>query len=530
MNKIDKRLVEQVKWEDDPATFDLRLHALGKINHATFFVVNPLYDPWIFNYINLNDIDIQHEKCIVWKINNIWIIKKFKSFWRVSDGYKNIKLDIKIKTTIEYNPDLAFLKFNVDDRIPFEDAAYEYVYYLDSKFTPDDNKIWVAKVKVSNINTLGEKDAGVVSPLTDSLPELIFNKDIPELTYNTDFNVPYFDLQYENVWYLDDQFNPFDKKIWAVKLLPSNSRGFKDKGYVKPVIEKNPDIPEIEFEITDHISYFDLCYEHVWMLEKGLHNDEQEIWAAKIVPKSPQGVKIVGNINVSTDKFDVVFISYNEPNAEANWQRVLEKAPYAKRVKGVKGIFEAHKQAAALAKTKMFYVVDGDAELDNFWEFDFKVNVFDMDCVHLWTSVNPINGLEYGYGGVKLFPRQLLLDAKTWNIDLTTGLGKLKLINKISNLTAFNYDEFTTWRSAFRECAKLSSDLILNNFKNLETQHRLKIWTTVGEDSHMGKYAIAGAQQGQQYGFDNYNQPEKLKLINDYDWMKNEFDKQCTKQ
>ena len=37
---------------------------------------------------------------------------------------------------------------------------------------------------------------------------------------------------------------------------------------------------------------------------------------------------------------------------------------------------------------------------------------------------------------------------------------KFKVVNKISNITAFNTDEFNTWKSAFRECVKLASKVI----------------------------------------------------------------------
>ena len=214
----------------------------------------------------------------------------------------------------------------------------------------------------------------------------------------------------------------------------------------------------------------------------------------------------------------MVFISYKEPNAEANWLRLQEKFPKAMRVKNVTGIFEAHKRAAEIARTPMFYVVDGDAEILDSFKFNFQPNIFDMDCVHLWTSRNPVNGLEYGYGGVKLFPRQLLLDAVTWNVDLTTGLGKLKLVDKVSNMTAFNTDAFNTWRSAFRECAKLASS------NDAAAEERLTVWCNHAEGEFRFE-ALCGAQAGRVYGSVNAFDTNKLKAINDYEWMKNEFNK-----
>lgn len=68
--------------------------------------------------------------------------------------------------------------------------------------------------------------------------------------------------------------------------------------------------------------------------------------------------------------FDVIFLSYNEPNKEDNWKRLLDLIPWAKRVDGVEGIPQAHIQAANTARTELFYVVDGDSEITNFpWRY-----------------------------------------------------------------------------------------------------------------------------------------------------------------
>ena len=41
------------------------------------------------------------------------------------------------------------------------------------------------------------------------------------------------------------------------------------------------------------------------------------------------------------NKFDKVFISYQEPNADENYENLLKRFPDIKRVHGVKGIHEA---------------------------------------------------------------------------------------------------------------------------------------------------------------------------------------------
>ena len=72
--------------------------------------------------------------------------------------------------------------------------------------------------------------------------------------------------------------------------------------------------------------------------------------------------------------YDIVFISYQEINAEENWNRLKSRFPMAKRVHGVKGIHNAHITAASKTFTEMIWVVDGDAEVLDSFNFDHKVD------------------------------------------------------------------------------------------------------------------------------------------------------------
>lgn len=222
--------------------------------------------------------------------------------------------------------------------------------------------------------------------------------------------------------------------------------------------------------------------------------------------------------------YDVVFISYNEPNADENYDNLIKLCPRAKRIHGVKGIHQAHLKAASLCETDMFWVVDGDAVVENDFNFDLVMSSYDIDCVHVWRSRNPINDLEYGNGGVKLLPRQLVLNMDANAPDMTTSISKkFKAMDRVSNINAFNTDEFSTWRSAFRECCKLSSRIIERQYEE-ETLERLDIWCSRGADKKFGPLAIKGAQMGRLYGLENKNNPEALKKINDFDWLKRMFD------
>lgn len=175
----------------------------------------------------------------------------------------------------------------------------------------------------------------------------------------------------------------------------------------------------------------------------------------------------------------------------------------------------------------MLWIVDGDAIIVD--DFDFTVEQIPYysnnarrmltTTVHVWRSQNPVNGLEYGYGGVKLLPRKLTLEMDIGSADMTTSISKLfKVMPTVSNITAFNTDPFSSWRSAFRECCKLASGIIDNQIDE-ETQLRLDRWCVVGSDLD----AIAGARAGRAYGTENKDNPEALKKINDFDWLSDEY-------
>ena len=219
-------------------------------------------------------------------------------------------------------------------------------------------------------------------------------------------------------------------------------------------------------------------------------------------------------------RYDIIFISYNEPNADENFAKLKARFPYAQRVDGVKGIHQAHIAAARKAFTKMFWVVDADAVILDTFNFDHVVSEYDLENVHVWRSINPVNGLEYGYGGVKLLPKKLTQNMDTSKPDMTTSISTLfKAMPSVSNITAFNTDPFNSWRSAFRECCKLASKII-DRQNDDETTDRLNVWCTVGTDQDV----LRGAHAGREYGLTNKDNPEALKMINDFDWLKARFD------
>jgi hypothetical protein len=228
---------------------------------------------------------------------------------------------------------------------------------------------------------------------------------------------------------------------------------------------------------------------------------------------------------------DVFMLTFGEPEADDNFKILQEKAPHAKRIDGVEGLLNAHKACAEESRTSYFYVCDADAVITENFAFKFTPSdrrlaypgVKETECVFTYRSHNPINDLVYGNGALKLFPKKNLLAVKEFKVDMTTSIGAIfKPMFEISNITQFNTDPFNTWRSAFRECTKLSSNIIDNN-KQVDDAYRLRVWCERGEDRRYGDYAILGANQGRDFGQHYKNNTKALNKINDWEWLKEKF-------
>lgn len=220
--------------------------------------------------------------------------------------------------------------------------------------------------------------------------------------------------------------------------------------------------------------------------------------------------------------FDIIFLSYDEPNAEDKWDIFLKRFPWAQRVHGIEGIYNAHKAAAVIAKTSMFWVVDADCS--PIPSFDFSVQPTNKDLVHVWYSINPVNDLIYGFGGIKLFPRQRLLSTDVAGVDVATSVfGGIVVVEEIASITRFNTSPFVTWRSAFRENVKLFTNLT-NGYED-DNKSRMLGWLKKNDDVEYGDYCVNGALDGQQYANENFDNKMALSLINDYNWLKERFSK-----
>ena len=209
---------------------------------------------------------------------------------------------------------------------------------------------------------------------------------------------------------------------------------------------------------------------------------------------------------------DIVFLSYDEPNAEKNYADLLAKVPWAKRVHGVKGSDAAHKACAAKCETEYFVTVDGDNIVDPAFlevEIDLATINATEDHVFSWCGHVHVNGLRYGNGGLKMWTPKFVNAMKTHeNSDAedTKGLvefcfdDKYYQFNDSYSNSFTNATPFQAWRAGFREGVKMSLNqgAKVADLKTIwwQNYHRLLIWCNIGADVENGLWSMYGAREG----------------------------------
>jgi hypothetical protein len=209
-------------------------------------------------------------------------------------------------------------------------------------------------------------------------------------------------------------------------------------------------------------------------------------------------------------EFDIIFISYDEPNADIHYADLCDKAPWAKRVHGVKGSDHAHKAAANLSDTDWLITVDADNIVDPAF-FDLDLDMSDPKIqVYGWCGKNKINGLRYGNGGIKIWKKEFILNMQTHEASTSDraqvdfcwedGYRNFPVVYSDSIITG---SPFQAWRAGFREGVKMTlkdgikvPPMELQDHIWWHNIHRLRMWSTVGAHEENGLYAIHGARLG----------------------------------
>ncbi len=215
---------------------------------------------------------------------------------------------------------------------------------------------------------------------------------------------------------------------------------------------------------------------------------------------------------ISVTNFDVIFVSYDEDNADENWADLKKKCPWAKRIHGVYGSDAAHKAAAEASSTDRFTTCDADTIIKpEFFNATISKEIAeDLSKTVSWSSMNYVNGLIYGNGSLKCWTKPFVMRMKTHEesnqpknrVEFCFEEGYIQK-NEVFSITYPNGSPRQAWRSGFREGVKMTLDqgikIPINDLKKdiyWKNMIRLLVWCSVGADVEHGLWCIYGARMG----------------------------------
>ena len=379
---------------------------------------------------------------------------------------------------------------------------------------------------------------------------------------DTNFDWNYIPEQHEknqiHVWYTTHPMGGLNKE-GNVFLIPTEAfkkqmhdirylRDYKDINYhASPVLEQNV-VPTVAFKLKDPLKNFNeekLWYR--WMINARLKDIEKpnfypSYWEDEklytfgktkdilLVPyrdSMKQFYDIERTVHYDYDyevkPMDIVFISYDEPSAEQRYVKLKQKFPRAKWSKGVQGQTLAYMAAASMSQTDYFFAVFPKNELAEDFDFTFQPDRLRNPCHYIFDCYNPVIDLTYGWGGVILYNKDLVMKTTNPGLDFTLSQASttVPILSAISNC---NETPLLAYRSSFREVIKL-----LQMKPTVESQYRLKKWCTPGKGIN-ADWLHKGAVDGKKH-FETYKDDyKKLMYSYNYEWIKEHFKSLYPKQ
>jgi len=222
---------------------------------------------------------------------------------------------------------------------------------------------------------------------------------------------------------------------------------------------------------------------------------------------------------------DIVFLSNGEAGADENYEHLLNVTKGLKnrvvRVDGVNGRVAAYHAAAEASQTSWMFTVFAKLKVNSKFDWTWQPDRLQIPKHYIFYASNPVNGLVYGHQAMIAYNKQITLSNMGKGLDFTLD-SEHEVVEINSGVAKYNIDEFSTWRTSFREAIKLRLD------DSTISRHRLKIWSTVGE-GEFAQYSIQGALNAIEY-FEQVNgELDKLRLSYDWPWLQEYFNRKSIK-
>jgi hypothetical protein len=227
-----------------------------------------------------------------------------------------------------------------------------------------------------------------------------------------------------------------------------------------------------------------------------------------------------------SNPLDIVYLSNGEVGADENYEHLLKitKGLTNKivRVDGVKGRVEAYHAAAEASNTPWMFTVFAKLKVNPKFDFNWQPDRLQIPKHYMFLAKNPVNGLIYGHQGMIAYNKDLVLNNEGHGLDFTLD-SPHETIELLSGTAHYNTDEFSTWRTAFREVIKLKQE---NSEISLQ---RLNTWLTKAEGDY-AEYSIHGAVDGLEYYEKSKGKLDKLRKSYEWDWLRKQFIKKYKKK
>lgn len=291
------------------------------------------------------------------------------------------------------------------------------------------------------------------------------------------------------------------------------------------------DFPYAEFVTSDNTDIEKIDYEPVnlWAPEKKNIIITSTGGTRIVVPKEAKDIVkrelydypyIVKSSRLAKSKpLDIVFLSNGEKCADENYEHLLNVTKGLNnrivRVDGVNGRVAAYHAAAEASESPWMFTVFAKLKVSNKFDWNWQPDRLQVPKHYVFHATNPVNNLVYGHQAMIAYNKKMTLANTGQGLDFTQDdVHEVVEIN--SGVANFNVDEWTTWRTAFRECIKLCT------YADEISKQRLKIWTTVAEGD-FAQYCLDGANDAVKYFDEVAGDFDALKMSYDWAWLNERF-------
>lgn len=224
----------------------------------------------------------------------------------------------------------------------------------------------------------------------------------------------------------------------------------------------------------------------------------------------------------SDQSMDIVFISYDEPVADVNWKILLDRFPRARRIHGVPGMEHALEAAANEAQTPWYYAVFAKTRLYENFNFDFVPDRMQEPKHYIFNARNTVNNLEYGHMGIILYNSNGIRTtnrADNFGLDYTLSFPH-EAVPILSCYGEFDQTAYHTWRTSFRETAKLA--YFESEQHTVEGAYRLNVWLNQAQGTY-AEWCLRGAQDGEEFFNTSDQTLSTLKQSFRWEWLREYF-------